>query len=281
MRGMERADFAACLQAVREKAPLVQCITNMVTVNDCANVLLAAGASATMAHHPLEVAEAVAGVQALVLNLGAVGDREAMYIAGREANRLGVPVVFDPVAAGFTGLRRETARKLLEEIRFAVIRGNASEILALAEDREGGSGVDVAAADTVTESGLPRAAELAQTLSRRTGAVVVLSGAVDVVADGRQALFLRNGSPTMARITGSGCMLSALTGAFCGACPDKPFEAAAAAAASIALAGERAEELRLQKGTGNATFRIDLIDSVFNLTEEQLTQGVRYEIYQG
>ena len=281
MREMERADFAACLQAVREKAPLVQCITNMVTVNDCANVLLAAGASATMAHHPLEVAEAVAGVQALVLNLGAVGDREAMYIAGREANRLGVPVVFDPVAAGFTGLRRETARKLLEEIRFAVIRGNASEILALAEDREGGSGVDVAAADTVTESGLPRAAELAQTLSRRTGAVVVLSGAVDVVADGRQALFLRNGSPTMARITGSGCMLSALTGAFCGACPDKPFEAAAAAAASIALAGERAEELRLQKGTGNATFRIDLIDSVFNLTVERLIQGVRYEIYQG
>lgn len=281
MRGMERADFAACLQAVREKAPLVQCITNMVTVNDCANVLLAAGASATMAHHPLEVAEAVAGVQALVLNLGAVGDREAMRIAGREANRLGVPVVFDPVAAGFTGLRRETARKLLEEIRFAVIRGNASEILALAEDREGGSGVDVAAADTVTESGLPRAAELAQTLSRRTGAVVVLSGAVDVVADGRQALFLRNGSPTMARITGSGCMLSALTGAFCGACPDKPFEAAAAAAASIALAGERTEELRLQKGTGNATFRIDLIDSVFNLTVEQLIQGVRYEIYQG
>lgn len=281
MREMERADFAACLQAVREKAPLVQCITNMVTVNDCANVLLAAGASATMAHHPLEVAEAVAGVQALVLNLGAVGDREAMYIAGREANRLGVPVVFDPVAAGFTGLRRETARKLLEEIRFAVIRGNASEILALAEDREGGSGVDVAAADTVTESGLPRAAELAQTLSRRTGAVVVLSGAVDVVADGRQALFLRNGSPTMARITGSGCMLSALTGAFCGACPDKPFDAAAAAAASIALAGERAEELRLQKGTGNATFRIDLIDSVFNLTVERLIQGVRYEIYQG
>lgn len=278
---MERADFAACLQAVREKAPLVQCITNMVTVNDCANVLLAAGASATMAHHPLEVAEAVAGVQALVLNLGAVGDREAMRIAGREANRLGVPVVFDPVAAGFTGLRRETARKLLEEIRFAVIRGNASEILALAEDREGGSGVDVAAADTVTESGLPRAAELAQTLSRRTGAVVVLSGAVDVVADGRQALFLRNGSPTMARITGSGCMLSALTGAFCGACPDKPFEAAAAAAASIALAGERAEELRLQKRTGNATFRIDLIDSVFNLTVERLIQGVRYEIYQG
>ena len=269
---MERMEFGA---------PLVQCITNMVTVNDCANILLAAGASATMAHHPLEVADAVAGVQALVLNLGAVGDREAMFIAGREANKLGVPVIFDPVAAGFTGLRRETARRLLEEIQFAVIRGNASEIRSLTEDREGGSGVDVARADAVTESGLPRAAELASALSRRTGAVVTLSGAVDVIARGERVLFLRNGSPTMARITGSGCMLSALTGAFCGACPDRPFEAAAAAAASMALAGERAEALRLQKGTGNATFRIDLIDSLFNLTGAQLTQGVNYEIYQG
>ena len=278
---MERMDFAAMLAAVRKKAPLVQCITNIVTVNDCANILLAAGASATMAHHPLEVADAVAGVQTLVLNLGAVGDREAMLIAGKEANRLGVPVIFDPVAAGFTGLRRETARKLLEEVQFAVIRGNASEIRSLTEDKEGGSGVDVAQADAVTESGLPRAAELARTLSKRTGAAVTLSGAVDVIAQGERVLFLRNGSPTMARITGSGCMLSALTGAFCGASPDRPFEAAAAAAAAIALAGERAEELRSKKGTGNATFRIDLIDSMFNLTEEQLTQGVRYEVYQG
>ena len=278
---MERTEFAALLAAVRTRAPLVQCITNMVTVNDCANILLAAGASATMAHHPLEVADAVAGVQALVLNLGGIDYQEAMFIAGKEANRLGVPVVFDPVAAGFTGLRRETARRLLEEVQFAVIRGNASEIRALTEGREGGSGVDVATADAVTESGLPQAAALASALSRRTGAAVVLSGAVDVAAQGERVLFLRNGSPTMARITGSGCMLSALTGAFCGACPDKPLEAAAAAAAAMAIAGERAEKLRLQKGTGNATFRIDLIDSLFNLTEEQITQGVRYEIYQG
>ena len=141
--------------------------------------------------------------------------------------------------------------------------------------------MDVAAADAVTESGLPQAAALARALSKRTGAAVTLSGAVDIIAQGDRVLFLRNGSPTMARITGSGCMLSALTGAFCGARPDQPFEAAAAAAASISLAGEWAEELRLQKGTGNATFRIDLIDSVFNLTGEQLIQGVRYEIYQG
>ena len=278
---MERNEFAALLGAVREKAPLVQCITNIVTVNDCANILLAAGASATMAHHPLEVADAVAGVQALVLNLGAVGDREAMLIAGKEANKLGVPVVFDPVAAGFTGLRRETARRLLEEVQFAVIRGNASEIRALTEDKEGGSGVDVAAADAVTESGLPQAAALARALSKRTGAAVTLSGAVDIIAQGDRVLFLRNGSPTLSGLTGSGCMSTPLTGASGGARPDHPLEAAAPAAASISLAGEWAEELRLQKGTGNATFRIDLIDSVFNLTGEQLIQGVRYEIYQG
>lgn len=278
---MEQLDFAARLRSVRERAPLVQCITNFVTVNDCANIILAAGGSPTMSHDVREVEEAVAGVQALVCNLGAIGDLEAMLLAGKRANALGIPVVLDPVAAGVTALRREAVGRLLSEVRFAVIRGNASEIRALAQDKGGGSGVDVSTADAVTESGLPGAAELALALSRRTGAAVVLSGAVDVVAQGERVLFLRNGSPTMARITGSGCMLSALTGAFCGACPDKPFEAAAAAAAAMAIAGEEAERLRLRKGTGNATFRIDLIDSLFNLTEEQITQGVRYEIYQG
>ena len=278
---MERTEFAARLRAVREKAPLVQCITNMVTVNDCANILLAAGGSPTMAHHPLEVAEAVAGVQALVLNLGAVAHAEAMLIAGKEANRLGVPVILDPVAVGFTTLRRATCARLLEEIRFTVIRGNASEIRALARREAGGSGVDAAAADAITEDTLPAADALCRDLARRTGAVVALSGAVDLLTDGTTTVLLRNGSPTMGRITGSGCMLSALMGAFCGASPDRPLSAAAAAAAAMDLAGETAEALRLQKGTGNATFRIDLIDAVFNFTEDQLTQGVRYEIYQG
>ena len=141
--------------------------------------------------------------------------------------------------------------------------------------------MDVAAGDAVTEGTLPAAAELTRSLARRTGAVIALSGAVDVLSDGTQVLFLRNGVATMARITGSGCMLTALTGAFCGASPENPFEAAAAAMAALGVAGEAAEARRLQNGTGNATFRNDLIDAVFNLTETQLTQGVRYEIYQG
>lgn len=277
---MDRNIFAACLRAVREKAPLVQCITNFVTVNDCANILLAIGGSPTMAHDIREVEESVAGVQALVCNLGAIEDVEAMRLAGKKANELGIPVILDPVAAGVTSVRRNACATLLEEVRFTVIRGNASEIRALALRQTGGSGVDVSAADAVTEDTLPAAVALCQRLAQSTGAVVALSGAVDILTDSAQTILLRNGCATMSRITGSGCMLTALLGAFCGA-NAAPLPAAAAAVAAMDLAGERAEALRLQKGTGNATFRTDLIDAVFHLTEEQLTQGVRYEVYQG
>lgn len=278
---MERTELAACLGAVRERAPLVQCITNFVTVNDCANILLAAGASPTMAHDIREVEEAVAGVQALVLNLGAIGDVEAMLLAGKRANQLGIPVVLDPVAAGVTSLRREACRRLLAELRFTVIRGNASEIRALALGAEGGSGVDVSAGDAVTEENLSRGVELCRRLAESTGAVTALSGQVDILSDGTQTVLIRGGVPTMSRVTGAGCMLTALLGAFCGANPERPLAAAAAAVTAVDLAGERAEERRVRYGTGNATFRTDLIDAVFNLTEDELREGVRYEIYQG
>ena len=278
---MEAIDFFARLKAVRERTPLVQCITNFVTVNDCANIILAAGGSPTMSHDIREVEEAVSGVRALVCNLGAIGDMDAMLLAGKRANALGIPVVLDPVAAGVTALRRESVSRLLSEVRFAVIRGNASEIRAIALGQGGGSGVDVSVGDVITEDSLPIAAELTRPLSRRTGAVIAMSGAVDVLSDEGRTIFLRNGVDTMARITGSGCMLTALTGAFCGASPAVPFEAAAVALAAMGVAGELAEKRRLRNGTGNATFRNDLIDAVFNLTEDQLIQGVRYEIYKG
>lgn len=274
-------DFASALRAVRTRAPLVQCITNFVTVNDCANILLAAGASPTMAHDIREVEESVAGVQALVLNMGAIEDADAMVLAGKRANALGIPVVLDPVAAGVTALRREVAARLLREVRIAVIRGNASEIRAMVSGEIGGSGVDVAAVDAVTEDNLPQAVALARSLARRTGGAVAISGPIDVIADGEHAALLRNGCATMSRITGSGCMVTTLVGAFCGALPSEPFRAACAALAAMGVCGEIAEARRLQNGTGNATFRTDLIDAVFNLTEEQLTKGVRYEVYEG
>lgn len=267
------------LRRVRERAPVVQCITNFVTVNDCANIILAAGGSPSMARDPREVEEAVEGVQALVCNLGAIEYLDSMVLAGRRANRLGVPAVLDPVAAGSTRLRREASRRLLEEVRFAAIRGNASEIRFLAGSQAAGSGVDAGAQDAVTEENLSDAAALVQALARKTGSVVALSGVLDIVSDGRRTAVLRNGCPTMARITGSGCMLTSLIGAFCGAWPSEPFAAVTSAMAAMGVCGELAEARRLQNGTGNASFRTDLIDAVFYLTEQQLKERIRCALF--
>lgn len=272
-------DFAAPLRRVRECAPLVQCITNFVTVNDCANIILAAGGSPSMPHHVGEVEEAVAGVHALVCNMGAIEDTEAMVLAGKRANALGKPVVLDPVAAGGTQLRRDAAQRLLREVRFSVIRGNASEIRYLAGQQTTGSGVDVSAPDSVSVENLHAAIETVKQLAVQTGSVIAISGVLDVISDGTRTMVLRNGCATMARITGSGCMLTSLIGAFCGAMPEDPFTAACSAMAAMGICGELAEERRLKNGTGNATFRNDLIDAVFNLTETQILEGVRYEIY--
>ena len=277
----EKVDFGKQLSLVRERAPLVQCITNFVTVNDCANIVLAAGGSPSMADDVREAAEAVRGAAALVCNLGAIAAVDAMLAAGRAANELGKPVVLDPVAAGNTALRRQESARLLAGVKFAAIRGNASEIRALARGELTGSGVDVSGEDAVSDATLPRTVETARLLAKQTGAVVAVSGPIDVVTDGGQTILLRNGCATMARITGSGCMLTAMLGAFCGADPGHPFEAACAAIAAMGVAGDAAEERRLRNGTGNATFRTDLIDAVFNLTEEQLNGRVRYEVYEG
>ena len=274
-------DLGKQLSLVRERAPLVQCITNFVTVNDCANIILAAGGSPSMADDVREAAEAVRGSAALVCNLGAITAVDAMVSAGKAANALGRPVVLDPVAAGNTALRRQESTRLLAGVKFAAIRGNASEIRALARGELTGSGVDVSGEDAVTDTTLPRAVETARTLAKRTGAVTAVSGPIDVVTDGERTILLRNGCATMARITGSGCMLTSMLGAFCGADPEHPFEAACAAIAAMGVAGDLAEERRLRNGTGNATFRTDLIDAVFNLTEEQLNGRARYEIYKG
>ena len=284
-------NFGSALEQVHRRAPLVDCITNFVTVNDCANILLAVGGSPTMASDIREVQETAAAASALLCNLGAIDKVESMILGGQAANRAGKPVVFDPVGAGNTSLRRAESARLLDAVQFAVIRGNASEIRALAQRRAAGSGVDVSDADQITEKTLPRTVASARALAVQTGAVVAVSGPIDVLTDGRETIllhngcdgetviFLRNGVPTMARITGSGCMLTALMGAFCGAMPGQPFAAACAAAATMGVAGELAEARRLAHGTGNATFRTDLIDAVFNLTPAQLDASVRWESY--
>lgn len=271
-------EFEKILTGVRRRKPLVQCITNFVTVNDCANIILASGGSPTMANHPKEVEEAVGNVQALVCNMGAIEKIESMILAGKEANRRGKPVILDPVGAGGTGLRKNAVKQLIDNVHFTVIRGNASEIRCLAGQQSTGSGVDVSDMDEITEDNLEAAVAMAAGLAKKLDTVIAISGKIDVISNGKEICVLRNGCATMARITGSGCMLTSLIGTFCGACEDS-FVATCAAMAAMGISGEIAEAKRLRNGTGNATFRNDLIDAVFNLTEEQLKKGVHYEIY--
>lgn len=277
---MPELDLNWAVSCVRQKKPLIQCITNFVTVNDCANIILAVGGSPSMADHINEAADAVEHANALVCNMGAMDCIDSMISAGQRAGQLGIPSVLDPVAAGGTRFRREESARLLEKVHFSVIRGNASEIRFLAGQQTTGSGVDASTLDAVTEENLALSIDMAQNLSRKTGSVIVISGVIDVIANGIRYAVIRNGCSTMARITGSGCMLTAMTGAFCGALPHDPFIAACAAVAVMDLSGEAAERRRLQNGTGNATFRNDLIDAVFNFTDSLSTEGLSCEIYQ-
>ena len=272
-------EFAEVLRKVRKQEPRVQCITNFVTVNDCANIILAAGGTPSMADHIDEVAEALSCVQALVCNMGAIALTDSMVVGGKEANRLNIPVVLDPVAVGGTKLRRDAAERLLNEVHFASIRGNASEIRYLAGQQTKGAGVDVSALDAITEENLAEGREMVKGLAKSLGTVIAVSGAIDLVSDGEKTMVLRNGCATMSRITGSGCMLTSMIGAFVGTAPEDPFAATCAAMAAMGIAGEMAEKRRLKNGTGNATFRTDLIDAIFNLKEEELMKGARYEIF--
>ena len=270
--------FGEKLEKVRETSPLIHNITNYVTANDCANILLACGASPTMADDASEVEEITTISNALNINIGTLNAMvTGMFLAGKKANELGRPVVLDPVGAGASRLRTDTACRLIDEIRFTVIRGNISEIKTLASGAGTTKGVDADVADKVTEENLDNAVAFAKAFAARTGAVVAITGAIDIVADAQKAYCIRNGNAMMSSITGTGCQLSALTAAFVTANPDQPLEATAAAVCAMGLAGEIAHQ-RLTPQDGNATYRNYIIDAIYNMTPEQLEKGANYEV---
>lgn len=266
-------------EQVKAGAPLVHNITNYVTVNDCANILLACGGSPIMADDPSDAEEITAICGGLNINIGTLNQRTipAMLAAGKKANACGHPVLLDPVGAGASSLRTETAFKLMEEVRFAAIRGNISEIKTLALGEGTTKGVDADVADAITEDTLSETADFARKFAARTGSVIIITGAIDIVADENTAFAVRNGHPMMSRITGSGCMLSAMTAAYLTANPDTPLQACLAAVCAMGLCGQQAFE-RLSPRDGNASFRTYLIDEVFNLDGETLERGAKYEI---
>lgn len=271
--------FKNMFETVKETSPLIHNITNYVTVNDCANVLLACGASPIMADAVEEAAEITSICAGLVINIGTLNSNTiaAMQLAGKVANALQHPVVLDPVGAGASKLRTETAQKLLQDIQFTVIRGNISEIKTLALGSGSTNGVDANVADRVTEETLEEAVTFAKAFAQETNAVVAITGAIDIVTDGHTAYCIRNGHAIMSSITGTGCQLSALVCAFVTANPEQPLEATAAAVCAMGLAGELAYE-RLTALDGNASYRNYIIDAIYHMTPEQLEKGANYEV---
>ncbi|MBQ1410519.1 MAG: hydroxyethylthiazole kinase [Oscillospiraceae bacterium] len=271
--------FGKMLEMVRASCPLIHNITNYVTVNDCANILLACGASPIMADDREEVAEITSICGGLNLNIGTLNSRTiaSMLIAGRHANDLGHPVVLDPVGVGASKLRTETALRLMEQVRFTVIRGNISEIKTLASGSGNTKGVDANVADKVTEENLNEALGFAKNFARKSGAVLAITGAIDLVTDGTTAYCIRNGHPMMSSVTGTGCQLSAMTAAFVTANPGHPLEAAAAAVSMMGLAGELAHD-RLGELDGNASYRNYMIDAIYNMSPDGLEKGANYEV---
>ncbi len=267
-----------CLENVRKNVPLVHNITNYVTVNDCANALLAIGGSPIMADDIDDVRDITAICGGLNINIGTLNSRTvaSMCEAAAISNKLGHPVLLDPVGAGASKMRTETASKLVNDYKMSVIRGNISEIKALALGTNSTKGVDADVADSVNDENIDSVIAFARELSEKTDAVIVITGAIDLVVDTKSAYAVRNGNAMMSKITGTGCMLSSIMTAFIVANPNNIAEAALAAVCAMGLAGERAYD-KLD-GRGNATYRTLIIDELYNMTPKRLAEGAKYEM---
>lgn len=264
---------------LRKTMPLIHNITNYVTVNDVANILLACGGSPIMSDEVEDVEDITSICNGLNINIGTLhkSSIEGMLRAGKKANDLHHPILLDPVGAGASKFRTETALRLMQELYLAVIRGNISEIKTLALGSGTTKGVDADVSDAVTEENLEQAIEFVKAFSKKTGTIIAVTGRIDLVTDGNRCYVIRNGRPEMGKITGTGCQLSGMMTAFITANPDEMLEAAAAAVCAMGLAGEIGWS-RMQTGDGNATYRNRIIDAIYNMTGDILEKGANYEI---
>ena len=265
---MTSHSFAELLSRIRAGRPLIHHITNTVTINDCANVTLCIGAAPVMAEAPEEVGEMVAMADALVLNIGTLSRQQvgAMLCAGRRANACDIPVILDPVGAGATRMRTESARMLLDALHIAVLKGNAGEVGVLA-----GADAQVRGVDFSGISGDP--VSVARAFAEDAGITVVISGATDIVTDGKRVLLVDNGHEMMGRLSGTGCMAASLAGAFAAVAGDYVVSSAAALAA-FGIAGEKAAAL----ASGPYSFRTALFDELASLSPDDIVRGARVRL---
>ncbi len=268
---MELDYFAVeALSSIKQRAPLIHSITNLVVMNSSANILLAAGASPVMAHSASEVEEMTARADALVLNTGTPDDEwlESMILAGRKANEKGIPIVFDPAGAGATSFRSRAAERILESCRVSVIRGNASEMLSLASREMRTRGVE---SWQIEPDEVEQAAK-GQALER--GCIAAVSGEVDCITDGRRLWRIKNGQQLMSRITGLGCGLSSVTAAFCAVSGrESVFEASAAAFAFYGLCGDLAVTTSDLPGSFYTAF----LDRLYSTGKEEIKKAFKLE----
>lgn len=271
-------ELTKSLTLVRQKRPLVHCLTNVVTVNDCANALLSVGASPVMATAIEEAAEIAAKADSLCVNIGTLDATivPAMFAAAAAAAVQKRPATLDPVGAGASGYRTNTSRRLLDTGNFTLLRGNASEIRAVAGVSSTTRGVDTAS-DTLSQEALKETIAIAQNLAKSRKIIVGVSGPVDVIASSHALALVKNGHPFMPDICGTGCMLSAVAAAFLGANRNKPFAAVLAAFCAVGLAGEIARE-RLADFEGPAAGRVRFLDALATLDEKTFEQRARFEI---
>ena len=264
------------LKSIKEKNALTHCITNSVTINDCANAVLAIGGSPFMAEDAEELEEVVTIADVLVINIGKLSKDqiESMEISAKTANKTNTPIVLDPVGVGVTELRNRTTLNLIENYDITAIRGNISEIKAIAnlvgvlDESNTAKGVDVNADDIITEENLKANGDLICTLAKKLDTVILASGPIDILSDGETTVVIDNGDDMMPLITGSGCMLSSIVGSCIGG--SNPFDGSLAAILAMNIAGEKARAKVDERDEGTGSFRAYLIDYLYKTDSETL-----------
>lgn len=257
---------------IKLRKPLIHNITNYVTANDCANAVLAIGASPIMADDICEVSDITAISSALVINIGTLNGRtlESMLCSAKKANDLGIPVIFDPVGAGASVMRNEATETILSKVRVSAVRGNLSEISFVAGLGAHTKGVDVSEKDTSALNNK----DIALAASKKLDCIAAITGETDVVSDGKRLAVISNGNKMLSSVTGTGCMTTALAGAFLGAAGDT-FAAVAGGIAAMGIAGEMAFEAAGGKGTGS--FHIAVIDAISRLTKNVFLERAKID----
>ena len=272
------------LKTIQEKNPLTHCITNSVTINDCANAVLAIGGSPFMAEDAEELEEVVTIADALVINIGKLSKDqvEAMKISAKTANKTNTPIVLDPVGVGVTELRNRTTLDLIENYQMTAIRGNISEIKAIAklvgviDENNAAKGVDVNIDDIITEENLKSNGKIIKELANKLNTTILASGPIDILSDGETTIAIDNGDDMMPLITGSGCMLSSIVGSCVGG--SSPLLGSFVAILAMNIAGEKARAKVDEKDEGTGSFRAYLIDYLYKTNAESLVSESNIKI---